>query len=59
MVKARETTFESVRSTVAAHYEVSGGDLVGQMSAGHAFTANLAVFKTHDAMTGALLDALA
>ena len=29
------------------------------MSAGHAFTANLAVFKTHDAMTGALLDALA
>lgn len=35
------------------------GDLVGQMSAGHAFTANLAVFKTHDAMTVALLDALA
>jgi len=34
-------------------------DLVGQMSARHAFGANLAVFKTHDAMAGALLDAVA
>lgn len=34
-------------------------DLVGQMVAGHAFEANVAVFRTQDRMTGALLDALA
>lgn len=34
-------------------------DLVGQLSARHAFGASLAVFKAHDAMTGALLDAVA
>jgi flagellar hook protein FlgE len=34
-------------------------DLVGLVQAKHAFVANLAVFKTADAMTGALLDAVA
>lgn len=34
-------------------------DMVGQLSASHAFMANLAVFKTNDAMAGALLDAVA
>lgn len=34
-------------------------DLVGQWQDRNAFLANLAVFRTHDAMTGALLDAVA
>ena len=34
-------------------------DLVGQMAAGRHFEANLAVFKVHDAMAGALLDVVA
>lgn len=34
-------------------------DLVGQRMAGHAFAANLAVFKTWDRMAGSLLDAVA
>ena len=34
-------------------------DLVGQLQAKNAFFANLAVFRTGDAMTGALLDAVA
>jgi Flagella basal body rod protein len=33
-------------------------DLVGQVQDRHAFLANLSVFRTHDAMTGALLDAV-
>lgn len=33
-------------------------DLVGQLQAKNAFLANLAVFRTGDAMTGALLDAV-
>lgn len=33
-------------------------DLVGQLVAKHHFLANLAVFKTSDRMTGALLDAV-
>jgi flagellar hook protein FlgE len=31
-------------------------DVVGQLLARHLFKANLSVFKTHDAMRGALLD---
>ncbi len=31
-------------------------DVVSQLQAKHAFIANLAVFKTHDKMAGALLD---
>ena len=34
-------------------------DLVGQWQDRNAFLASLAVFRTHDAMTGALLDAVA
>ena len=34
-------------------------DMVGQLSASHAFMANLAVFKAGDTMAGALLDAVA
>lgn len=33
-------------------------DLVGQLQAKNAFLANLAVFRSSDAMTGSLLDAL-
>jgi flagellar basal body rod protein FlgF len=33
-------------------------DLVGQLQAKNHFLANLAVFRSHDAMTGALLDAV-
>lgn len=34
-------------------------DVVGLLSAKHAFLANLAVFRTSDEMTGALLDTVA
>jgi flagellar hook protein FlgE len=34
-------------------------DMVGQLQARNAFMANLAVFRTGDAMTGTLLDTLA
>lgn len=45
------------RASAQGHAMVD--DLVGQRMAGHEFAANLAVFKTHDAMAGALLDAVA
>lgn len=51
------TTAAWDRASAQGHAMVD--DLVGQMMAGHQFTANLAVFKTHDAMAGALLDAIA
>jgi flagellar hook protein FlgE len=46
-------------SRATAEGPAMADDLVGQMTAGHHFRANLAVFKTHDAMAGALLDAVA
>ncbi len=47
-------------STAVAQLPVAGAamadDLVGQMQAGHAFAANLAVFKTARQMSQTLLD---
>jgi hypothetical protein len=51
------TTAAWERAPAPGHARVD--DLVGQPMAGHAFTAHLAVFKTRDAMAGALLDAVA
>lgn len=45
--------------TESAGLDTLATDLVGQLQAKNAFMANLAVFRTGDAMAGALLDAVA
>jgi flagellar hook protein FlgE len=44
--------------TAAVEGDALADDLVGLQQAKHSFFANLAVFKTADAMTGSLLDAV-